>query len=304
MTYPDINDTWSLAFAPPLIVQVTSPGDIAWSAGSASDFHITAKNLDPLMAQTVDYTLVSERNWPGFPISGSTDLPAGATVQIPLSVPVPDTAAPGLNDLTFTVTPRLAGEAVVCSFHIHDVTTATTLALVSASAQPDRVLLCWFAADASGLVASVERRVLPGVWQTQASIVADGTGRLQYDDPRVEPGARYGYRLLLADGPAPRYSAETWIDVPVAPRFALSGLRPNPAGTRPSVAFSLPDAEPVRLQLVDIGGRRVVDRLLAGLGPGPHIIDLEEAQGLPSGIYFVRLSHGPAVLIARGVLVR
>ena len=46
------------------------------------------------------------------------------------------------------------------------------------------------------------------------------------------------------------------------------------------------------LDLVDIAGRRVGTRAVGGYGPGAHVVTLEEARGLASGLYFVRLVQG------------
>jgi hypothetical protein len=182
--------------------------------------------------------------------------------------------------------------------------TVSVLALVSVQSEPGRVLLSWYSADAAVLEAALERRTTLGDWQTIARIVADGSGHLAYEDTQVRSGERYGYRLRIAAGGAQQYSSVTWVDVPKVPRLALAGLQPNPTSSRVSVAFTLPDDASARLQLIDINGRRVLDRSLAGFGPGPHVLDLADARVLPPGIYFVRLSHGAEALTARGVIMR
>ena len=53
---------------------------------------------------TMPWVLTSNRNWPGFPKSGSVALGARETQSLVVSVLVPDTAAAGQNTLHMTVT--------------------------------------------------------------------------------------------------------------------------------------------------------------------------------------------------------
>jgi hypothetical protein len=78
---------------------------------------------------------------------------------------------------------------------------------------------------------------------------------------------------------------------PVA--FALEGARPNPAsGAQLHISFSLPSAEPATLELIDIGGRRVVARDVGALGAGRHQVNLSAGAPLAPGLYLVRLTQG------------
>jgi hypothetical protein len=94
---------------------------------------------------------------------------------------------------------------------------------------------------------------------------------------------------------------------PPAPalEFALTGVTPNPArGNRLMVDFTLPVADPARLELVDVAGRRVVDRSVGGLGAGRHVVDLAAGRSLPPGIYLIRLTQGMHSRVARAAVVR
>ena len=80
--------------------------------------------------------------------------------------------------------------------------------------------------------------------------------------------------------------------------FALEGVRPNPArGGHLAVTFTLPTPAPARLELVDVGGRRVVSRAVGSMGAGRHAVEL--ATGLRPGVYLVRLTQGAAVRVVR-----
>jgi hypothetical protein len=102
------------------------------------------------------------------------------------------------------------------------------------------------------------------------------------------------------------------IDSPVgvgdsgSPQFALTmrGATPNPApGGRLRVEFSLPDASPARLELLDVMGRVVERQDVGVLGAGPHSISLGE-HNVPPGLYFVRLSRGAERLVDKVAIVR
>ena len=177
------------------------------------------------------------------------------------------------------------------------------VSLVSAEADPDRVRLIWFAADAPSFAATVERRTPSEDWQRLADVAPNGTGRLEYEDRTVAPGARYAYRLAYRDAGALAYTAETWVEVP-ALVFALGGLTPNPCLGDAVVAFALPTGEPATLEVFDLAGRLVVRREVGSLGAGAHRLNLGPAGRLPAGVYGIRLVQGARRAVTRGVMVR
>jgi hypothetical protein len=86
--------------------------------------------------------------------------------------------------------------------------------------------------------------------------------------------------------------------------FSLEGIRPNPAvGGALTVFFSLPSAEPARLELLDVSGRSIVARDVGSLGPGPHTLDLAAGRRVPPGIYLVRLSQRGTTRIVRAAVL-
>jgi hypothetical protein len=86
--------------------------------------------------------------------------------------------------------------------------------------------------------------------------------------------------------------------------FALEGLVPNPAVAELNVAFSLPQARPATLMLLDVSGRELTAREVGSLGPGRHLVRLDAAGHTPPGIYWLRLTQGGRSLVRRGVVVR
>lgn len=85
--------------------------------------------------------------------------------------------------------------------------------------------------------------------------------------------------------------------------LALSAVWPNPSRDGFSVAVSLPDEAPARIEVLDLAGRRVLTRELGGLGPGSRVVALPEARALPPGVYLVCVRHGGRTL-TRAAVVR
>ena len=185
-----------------------------------------------------------------------------------------------------------------------DVPVPVLISLASARAENGRVRLTWFAADGRTGAARVYRRTAGSDWQAIASVSADGTGMLAYEDVQVMAGTRYGYRLGVFDAGQELFMGEAWVDVPLAAALALAGLRPNPAVRDLAVAFSLLDASPARLEVLDITGRMVLERQVGALGPGSHVVSLAQGRPLPAGIYLLRLTQGGRSLTARGAVIR
>jgi hypothetical protein len=87
--------------------------------------------------------------------------------------------------------------------------------------------------------------------------------------------------------------------------FALDGVRPNPSrGDRVSVAFTLPTPAHARLELVDVSGRRVVEREVGALGAGRHVVALDTGGRLAPGLYLVRLTQGADSRVTRVAVVK
>ncbi|HEX5631971.1 MAG TPA: T9SS type A sorting domain-containing protein, partial [Gemmatimonadales bacterium] len=90
-----------------------------------------------------------------------------------------------------------------------------------------------------------------------------------------------------------------------APRLALLGARPNPARQDLNVSLSLPTGDTRgTLELLDLAGRRVAVRDLAGLGAGRHQVALLEGRTVHPGVYLVRLVRGGEMRSMKVAVVR
>ena len=83
---------------------------------------------------------------------------------------------------------------------------------------------------------------------------------------------------------------------------ALRPPRPNPFGSRATVAFELGTAGPARLALYDALGREVAVVFEGVAAAGAHQATLD-STGLPSGVYVLRLSTPDGVDVTRRVTV-
>jgi hypothetical protein len=182
--------------------------------------------------------------------------------------------------------------------------TPAQVSLVSAEAEPGVVRLIWYAPQGSGITASVERRTGESDWLRVGEPRITSDGYVRYEDREVAAGGRYAYRLGYGDDTGTGYTTETWVEVPLAPRFALRGLIPNPSAGDPVVGFSLAGTEPATLDLFDIRGRLVLSREVSPLGPGSHELRVGERGRLPAGVYTMRLRQRDQVAVARAVVIR
>lgn len=177
-----------------------------------------------------------------------------------------------------------------------DEPTPALVSLVTAEAQPGRVRVEWLVSEPGAVTA--ERRAAGGEWSALATLLPDGAGRVTLEDRDVEAGRRYAYRLRLASGPA----GEVSVEVPSRFRLALAGFRPNPVRGAPTVAFTLASAEPARLEVLDVAGRRVHAAAIERPEPGARVLALDGLRLAP-GVYVVRLQQGGVRLAARGVVL-
>lgn len=187
--------------------------------------------------------------------------------------------------------------------YVNDGPVPVALALAGTEVEWDRVLLTWYGAEARGLTAWMERRTESTDWERLATLTADGTGTLRYEDRAVTAGTRYAYRLGYRDGTDELMTPATWVEVP-ALGFALGGVHPNPAVGPLVVGLSLASADPARLELYDLAGRQVLTREVGSLGRGTHRVQLGGEARLPAGLYTLVLTQGDRRAVARAVILR
>jgi hypothetical protein len=163
-----------------------------------------------------------------------------------------------------------------------------------------RILARWLLPDgtpdpslpADGIV------VVPGVRAHPLGAMSDGNG-----------GAYLGWVdvIWFASG---QYNPYILTPVPYPTSVAVADPRaggavfrawPNPAHQELRVNFTLTDASPARVELLDLAGR--VARTLVLRSAGERSARFEHLDALPAGVYFVRLTHRGATRVTRVALV-
>ncbi len=178
----------------------------------------------------------------------------------------------------------------------------------SAAADPGVAPLQWRLTNVTGPYVGVYRRTAGSQWSSLGVAQADASGRVTFDDAGVTAGGSYGYLLTVSSQAGVEVHGESWVNVPgptgvtpgAATAFALRGVQPNPAVDRCMVSFGLPTAEPARLELLDLAGRRVFSRQVGALGAGLHRVELS-SRSLAPGVYFVSLTQSGRMAQSRVV---
>jgi len=85
-------------------------------------------------------------------------------------------------------------------------------------------------------------------------------------------------------------------------------LAPNPFNPSTTIAYELPAAGPMRLQVFDLRGRLVRTLVEESMAAGRHEARWDgrdnDSRGLPSGVYVSRLQAGAKVALGQMTLVR
>ncbi|MBI5169419.1 MAG: T9SS type A sorting domain-containing protein [Candidatus Eisenbacteria bacterium] len=177
--------------------------------------------------------------------------------------------------------------------------TAALASLMEARVECGRVHLRWQVSGDQTTVVTLQRRSVPGEWESLGELPLDGVGTVAYEDADVIPGARYEYALRVGTLMLGRVS----VDVGAQARLAIGAISPNPSTRGFVVSYTLASDVPATLDLVDVSGRRVFARDLKGAGEGQHDLDLRGLRFAP-GLYWARLQQGGHLVTKRVSVVR
>jgi hypothetical protein len=164
----------------------------------------------------------------------------------------------------------------------------------------DRVPLAWAVTGAPA--AEVERRREDGPWRFVGAASPAGPDRLRFEDTAVEPGGRYAYRLRFAGEPEPAASSEVMVTVPF--RGPVLAIRPNPSAGEFTVEVDLGAGVPVRLEILDLAGRRIESRAAITDRHGRQTLSLGSRGAPAPGLYRLRLRGGGHEATARIAVIR
>jgi len=214
-----------------------------------------------------------------------------------------------LTGKTNPATVTMDGYKVIVA-HFDPIAVATLIVSFDATAGEGGVELRWKFADPSQVRAvNVERAIeANGPWVAAVVHIYDGNGESMAIDRATESGRDCFYRLRVTLG-----SGEESLFGPVRARAASAGrsaivaLAPNPSPNSTRVDFTVVRRGPVRLEVLDIGGR-----VVAVLADGVHEGGRHQAtwQGnragsrVAAGLYFVRLIAPEATIVRRLAITR
>lgn len=127
----------------------------------------------------------------------------------------------------------------------------------------------------------------------------------------VGPGGSFGNRVFTFTGdatlPVVFFNNVTGVsteDEAVGPaRFALEGSYPNPFQARTEIGYVLAQPAAVEVAVYDAMGRRVQKLVSSEQAAGRHEV-IFEAEALPSGVYFYRLTAGSFTAVGQMLLLR
>ena len=164
-----------------------------------------------------------------------------------------------------------------------------TLSVVDAIAEPDRATITWRASSSLTDSIAIYRQKGDEGWALLRKTAIGPEGAVRLEDRGVSPGQRYGYRVGTTFQGADHLYGEVEVETP---RFSLhmDPVAGNPVRQSLALSMTLPTAEPARVELFDMRGRRLDSMNV--LGQGRHLVTLGTSRSVASGIYVVRLSQG------------
>jgi hypothetical protein len=150
----------------------------------------------------------------------------------------------------------------------------------------------------------------PGLWEDKWPFndhdVTTGTPTTLAPVPVLGPTC-FGLGAIYFYGASPYFDLPMLGTADVPGPGAATGVRlhppaPNPFTDRATVRFTLPAAGPARLEVFDVFGARVATLADGPMEAGTHAFQVD-GRGLGSGVYFCRLTAGPARQVERFLVI-
>lgn len=188
---------------------------------------------------------------------------------------------------------------------LHTFTSAVTSTPTVTSAEVGTLVSWQLSESAPGSWWAVLRGNAPDAFELVARLKAGADANMDWVDSSAAPGTfqyeirresvdkRYEWVSQPSDGPV---SA-----VPKEPSLSMIGFIPNPGVGRLSVGFSLANTDPASVDIFSVAGKRVKSIDVSSLGPGRHVIHLENGA-VPPGIYWIRVTQNDRWMTKKAVV--
>jgi hypothetical protein len=212
----------------------------------------------------------------------------------------------------FTVVANAYSDTESAEFSVTDVTAPSTPTSLSASNSGGNPLLTW---DSNSEI-DLRRYRLYRVNADPDWWYVTGTSYLDEDVTVSQHGTTIKYEVKAEDWTANLSSASSqasiggYVGKPIAQkrssspkRFSLSQNFPNPFNPMTTISFDVPVQSHVELQIFDLKGQIVNDLINTSLEPGSYDVQFD-AESLPSGVYFYRITAGNFSDVKRMMLVK
>lgn len=194
-----------------------------------------------------------------------------------------------------------------------DLSFAFPVEALEASSESGIVTLTWQTKDRQAEEFRVERSTDGQRFETVGTVQAaehvseraDGSARFAYTDlPPSGQVLYYRIRQVEPDGPERVSGAlKLGLGAGEAAEVAIVGNSPNPFRDRTTISYDLAQSQPVTLSVWDVSGTRVAVLVDETQPAGRHEFRFV-ADGLPSGVYFVRLETPDGNAVHKMTLTR
>jgi len=136
-------------------------------------------------------------------------------------------------------------------------------------------------------------------WTYDGDGIADVLVGASFENPGEGP-IRAGHAYVFS-GAATIVANEPPSELSTSP--ALHAAYPNPFNPSTTLPYDVPQAENIRLAVLDVLGREIIQLVNRQHAPGSHEV-VFEAGSLPNGVYLARLEAGGKEQTRRLTLLR
>jgi hypothetical protein len=167
-------------------------------------------------------------------------------------------------------------------------------------------VLSWLAPPHVPMRATAYRRASGEPEVAIGDLETDSDGALSILDVGLSPGFRYHYELAVRSTEGELRVGAQSVDVPdsLPGRLAIERLSPNPSDGVFRVSFRRPDLRPARVEVLDVGGRRVLGLDLGQEYGARGVVELPRSPRLEPGLYVVRLVQSGSAASVKAVVIR